>query len=490
VKKVKKTRPPPIQIPTGDADAATRNPIFIRDPSNILFKLNANNNYHGDSDSDSTDPECGFRTPPPPPEHIIATAREAEAARLLNTPTVEPISPVNPGPIFTPTILRSYRPDSYFDDQQPLYPTTGNPGPIFPEPDRNRFNHITAAMVHEVAAPSVGVADPVNLFCYSIDMIPSYMTHLVPGAEYKGLGRVQNMKWFIGESGRPMIIAAGADDVIYGMVYGIDKATLEQHQPVMAKLGMQLLEIKVEMNVAEDNHWGPAKEENQGGSELMCMSAWVAVSEKEGELTSESMIKDLQRAVIEGLAEGMPDSFVEGVLRKYIPYPKPYEEGPYWMKPKFEEKKKKTATKPKTTAAKGKKASSKGKKGARKVKKGSLKEAAKKELEVSEEALEKVLEKEVEEALKESEKGSEVVSEKSLEKSAGKSSEETAEKACEKESEEAPEGSSEKSPEKSSEEKPEKVSEKSSEETFDKEPDKPSESSSGEKSMNEPSEEK
>ncbi|RDW71079.1 hypothetical protein BP6252_07642 [Coleophoma cylindrospora] len=168
-------------------------------------------------------------------------------------------------------------------------------------------------------------------FAYDEDMDTSFLQSRHPSALLIGAAKLADYKFVINEAGFAAIVPHKGSQV-YGILFSVLASALANMESELAVEGMYKKAcVEVEMVEFGLNTWGHTRlqsdrelaEATGGLGEGELIRALVCVSSaevKEPGAIDDKLIPYMNRAILEGLAEGFPDAYVEE-LRKVVPRP-------------------------------------------------------------------------------------------------------------------------------------------------------------------------
>ncbi|RDW83421.1 hypothetical protein BP5796_04912 [Coleophoma crateriformis] len=168
-------------------------------------------------------------------------------------------------------------------------------------------------------------------FAYDEDMDTSFLQSRHPSARLVGAAKLADYKFVINEAGFAAIVSHKGSQV-YGILFSVLASALANMEGELVVEGMyEKACLEVEMVELGLNTWGHTRLESDrelaeatgglGDGEVIRALVCVSSAEvKEPGAIDEELIPYMNRAILEGLAEGFPDVYVEE-LRKVVPRP-------------------------------------------------------------------------------------------------------------------------------------------------------------------------
>ncbi|KAK3383466.1 Butirosin biosynthesis, BtrG-like protein [Lasiosphaeria ovina] len=160
-------------------------------------------------------------------------------------------------------------------------------------------------------------------FGYGSNLWREQMALRCPASPFVGVGRLRGYRWFINRRGYANIKETGVDtDEVWGLVYQLvpaDEARLDKNEGVPHAYRKRM--IPVEFSAA-----------NQTTAETVTTSRDMLVyidskRTSENHRPKDEYVHRLNSGIDDALYEGVPPSYVDHVLRKYIPTEEDVEAG-------------------------------------------------------------------------------------------------------------------------------------------------------------------
>ncbi|KAK3693674.1 hypothetical protein B0T22DRAFT_450441 [Podospora appendiculata] len=162
-------------------------------------------------------------------------------------------------------------------------------------------------------------------FGYGSNLWKAQMTLRCPTSQFEGIGRLRRYEWVINSRGYANIAATGSDtDEVWGLVYSLsasDESRLDVNEgvPHAYEKRMQAVEF-----------WDGG---NGGGGAAAAAAAAAAAGKEiqmlvyidflrtsgEGNKPKPEYVHRMNMGISDALGEGMPKSYVDAVLRRWIP---------------------------------------------------------------------------------------------------------------------------------------------------------------------------
>jgi gamma-glutamylcyclotransferase (GGCT)/AIG2-like uncharacterized protein YtfP len=132
------------------------------------------------------------------------------------------------------------------------------------------------------------------------------MARRCPESHYVGISVLRGWKWFICGRGYANIIPS-RDHVVYGMIYELTAS---------AEAKLDVYE-NVPESYVKQRHWVELE------GEKVEVLVYVDIERvEEGEIKAEYIVR-MNKAIEDGIAKGIPESYVEECLRPFVPVTRP-----------------------------------------------------------------------------------------------------------------------------------------------------------------------
>ncbi|KAH8798873.1 hypothetical protein F5882DRAFT_394766 [Hyaloscypha sp. PMI_1271] len=151
-------------------------------------------------------------------------------------------------------------------------------------------------------------------FAYGSNLSLSQMASRCPTSTYHALGILHNYKWIIGPRGYANVVSSRPtphsqqEDLVYGLLYTLqpaDEALLDRAEGVPRSYTKHVLDVELVV---------PGKE----GKERVKALVYVDEVRTGTGVCKEEYVARMNRGIRDAVAKGMPRSYVEGVLRKWV----------------------------------------------------------------------------------------------------------------------------------------------------------------------------
>jgi gamma-glutamylcyclotransferase len=150
-------------------------------------------------------------------------------------------------------------------------------------------------------------------FAYGSNLSLSQMASRCPTSTYHSLGLIHHYKWVIGPRGYANVLSPppsshSQQDFVYGLLYTLqpsDEALLDRAEGVPRSYTKHVLDVELVV---------------PGNEEMEIVKALVYVDEvRTGTgVCKEEYVGRMNRGIRDAVEKGMPESYVESVLRKWV----------------------------------------------------------------------------------------------------------------------------------------------------------------------------
>ena len=178
-------------------------------------------------------------------------------------------------------------------------------------------------------AMSTSTASPTLYFGYGSNMWREQMSLRCPNSIFEGIGRLDDYEWIINDRGYANVVASsllGLEHTdknwgVWGMIYMLtsaDEERLDSNEGVPHIYGKELLDV---------NFWSAEGGEagcrsidvEKDESEKRKMLVYVDYNRTTPSKPKEEYIYRMNQGVADAVKAGIPEEYVKGVVRKYIP---------------------------------------------------------------------------------------------------------------------------------------------------------------------------
>jgi hypothetical protein len=151
-------------------------------------------------------------------------------------------------------------------------------------------------------------------FAYGSNLSLSQMASRCPTSTYHALGILHNYKWIIGPRGYANVLSSRPtphsqqEDLVYGLLYTLqppDEALLDRAEGVPLSYTKHVLDVELVV---------PGKEAKERVKALVYVDE-VRIGTG---VCKEEYVARMNRGIRDAVEKGMPGSYVEGVLRKWV----------------------------------------------------------------------------------------------------------------------------------------------------------------------------
>ena len=158
---------------------------------------------------------------------------------------------------------------------------------------------------------------PILYFGYGSNLWREQMTLRCPTSSYVGIGRLDKFNWFINERGYANVKPTSDDSYVYGLIYTLtpsDEAALDRNEgvpDVYKKVGLPV------HTWLSDN--GNAVDTVTQKSELRDVLVYIDRDRIMESEPKEEYIYRMNKGVEDALASGIPSTYVDSMIRRFIP---------------------------------------------------------------------------------------------------------------------------------------------------------------------------
>lgn len=152
-------------------------------------------------------------------------------------------------------------------------------------------------------------------FAYGSNLWMQQMKRRCPTSTYMGLARLPHWRWIINTRGYANVIPSDGDEV-WGMIYSLlpaDAAELDIHEGVPWAYERQMLEVEVWFEDASKIWDGSQSGIHQT---VLC---YVDANRVQEAPPKEEYVHRINLGIIDAKKKGMPSSYVDKYLRRFIP---------------------------------------------------------------------------------------------------------------------------------------------------------------------------
>ena len=160
-------------------------------------------------------------------------------------------------------------------------------------------------------------------FGYGSNLWREQMAMRCPTSQYLGVGRLQGYRWIINTRGYANVVVSSDDvhgpssDEVYGLVYSLepsDEHSLDRNEGVPFVYAKKLLPI---------DFWPSEKGSNpadvHGKAQTKQALIYIDQERTKDDQPKAEYVERMNRGIDDGLAHGIPRSYVDQVLRAFIP---------------------------------------------------------------------------------------------------------------------------------------------------------------------------
>ena len=168
-----------------------------------------------------------------------------------------------------------------------------------------------------VSAVAMGNARSTTLyFGYGSNLWRDQMIRRCPQSTFAGIGRLDSYEWIINDRGYANVVPSSSADYTWGLIYTLtssDEEALDRNEGVPHIYGKEM----------KDVHLWKADEEGgmdtQDGGELQKMLVYIDYERTKPSDPKEEYIYRMNKGIEDALRAGVPQCYIEEVIRKYIP---------------------------------------------------------------------------------------------------------------------------------------------------------------------------
>ncbi|KAH8886500.1 hypothetical protein GQ53DRAFT_345124 [Thozetella sp. PMI_491] len=155
-------------------------------------------------------------------------------------------------------------------------------------------------------------------FGFGSNLWRDQMSKRCPSSPFLGIARLLRYRWQINERGYANIVETGQDgDEVWGLVYAlppVDEAELDINEGVPVAYEKRMLEADFWADEAATGVDTTAQ-----APEKTSMLVYIDFGRTVDSTPKEEYIYRMNQGIRDALGAGMPDGYVSGVLRKFIP---------------------------------------------------------------------------------------------------------------------------------------------------------------------------
>ncbi|KAF2226844.1 hypothetical protein BDZ85DRAFT_55379 [Elsinoe ampelina] len=158
-------------------------------------------------------------------------------------------------------------------------------------------------------------------FGYGSNLWKQQMRLRCPESKYLGVGRLNGYKWIINDRGYANVVEVSKDDSItidysYGLVYCLspsDETRLDGNEGVPVAYTKEYLEVEF-----WESHDGKPVDRSEK-SEKVKMLVYISRDRTKSDRPKHEYVYRMNQGIRDAVASGVPQAYVDDVLRKYIP---------------------------------------------------------------------------------------------------------------------------------------------------------------------------
>ncbi|KAK3336085.1 hypothetical protein B0T19DRAFT_436897 [Cercophora scortea] len=153
-------------------------------------------------------------------------------------------------------------------------------------------------------------------FGYGSNLWKAQMTLRCPASQFEGIGRLRRYEWVINSRGYANIAETGFDtDEVWGLVYSLsadDESRLDVNEGVPHAYEKRMRAVEF---------WDEGYDGSGGGGAEVEMLVYIDFlrTSGEGNKPKPEYVHRMNMGIGDALGEGLPRTYVDGVLRRWIP---------------------------------------------------------------------------------------------------------------------------------------------------------------------------
>jgi gamma-glutamylcyclotransferase len=169
---------------------------------------------------------------------------------------------------------------------------------------------------------------PTLYFAYGSNLSLAQMSSRCPSSTYHSFGLLRGYRWIIGPRGYANVVKSSStsnatEDVVYGLLYLLhdpeDERALDRSEGVPEAYTKHFLSVtllSVEESESEPNKSLAGQDKMRDGG----VKALVYIDlKRQGEgVCKEEYVGRMNRGIRDAVRKGMPESYVEGVIRPFV----------------------------------------------------------------------------------------------------------------------------------------------------------------------------
>ena len=139
-----------------------------------------------------------------------------------------------------------------------------------------------------------------------------------PSSHFLGLGRLQGFRWLINDRGYANVDpSSGSESCVYGLIYRLspsDEHTLDLNEGVPVAYTKELLPVEFWAS-----RGGATPIDMTGRAERRQMLVYIDRTRVRDDRPKEEYIYRMNMGIQDGVRQGIPQDYVDQVLRQFIP---------------------------------------------------------------------------------------------------------------------------------------------------------------------------
>ena len=166
------------------------------------------------------------------------------------------------------------------------------------------------------------MTSPTLYFGYGSNLWKEQMRLRCPSSTYKGVGRLQNYRWIINERGYANVVSSkpssssSPQEDVYGLIYSLnasDERSLDRNEGVPHVYGKKMINIRYWPATSDEPVDISSKPEPK---DMLVYVDRVRVKEAK---PKQEYVHRMNEGIRDALAAGIPEEYVDTILRKFIP---------------------------------------------------------------------------------------------------------------------------------------------------------------------------